>query len=154
MWAETTTVGTIVGWRKGSLQSLRWADVDRAGRRVHLRRASSKNAKPYVIILAAELAAIIGRRWAMRFEHGESFRPEIILAPAHVRSRVISSRASASHAARCVACQGVASPRALRRRSAQYDHRDDRRRQRKQHRGSEHEGGVCRKRHWVQSLRN
>lgn len=56
----------IVGWRKGSVQSLRWTDVDRENRRVYLRRAGSKNKKPYVIVVTDELAAIIERRWEAR----------------------------------------------------------------------------------------
>lgn len=56
----------IVGWRKGALKSLRWSDVDRENRRVYLRRAGSKNKKPYVIVLTGELAAIIERCWGAR----------------------------------------------------------------------------------------
>ncbi len=55
-----------VGWRKGALKALRWPDVDRENRRVYLRRAGSKNKKPYVIVLTDELAAIIERRWEAR----------------------------------------------------------------------------------------
>ena len=33
---------------------------------VHLRRAGSKNKKPYVIVLTGDLAAIIERRWTAR----------------------------------------------------------------------------------------
>jgi len=56
----------IVGWRKGALKALRWPDVDRENGRLYLRRASSKNKKPYVIVLTGELATIIERRWAAR----------------------------------------------------------------------------------------
>ncbi len=56
----------LVGWRKGAVKALRWADVDRENRRAYLRRAGSKNKKPYVIVLIAELAAIIERRWQAR----------------------------------------------------------------------------------------
>jgi integrase len=56
----------IVGWRKGALKALRWPDVDRENGRLYLRRAGSKNKKPYVIVLTGELKAIIERRWAAR----------------------------------------------------------------------------------------
>jgi len=56
----------IVGWRKNAVRNLRWADVDRENRRVYLRSAISKNARPYVIVLTDELAAIIDRRWQAR----------------------------------------------------------------------------------------
>jgi len=49
----------IVGWRKGAVRGLRWTDVDRDNRRGYLRRAGSKNKKPYVIVLTGELSAII-----------------------------------------------------------------------------------------------
>jgi len=63
---DFTSFGYLVGWRKGALRTLRWPDVDRANRRVYLRRAHSKNAKPYVVVLTKELAAIIERRWEAR----------------------------------------------------------------------------------------
>lgn len=58
--------GYRIGWRKGALRSLRWSDVDRENRRAYLRRAGSKNKKPYVIVLTGDLADIIERRWAAR----------------------------------------------------------------------------------------
>ena len=56
----------LVGWRKGAVRGLTWADVDRAARRLVLRRATSKNKKPYAIALTTDLAAIVERRWAAR----------------------------------------------------------------------------------------
>jgi len=63
---DFTRFDYIVGWRKGALKALRWPDVDRENGRLYLRRAGSKNKKPYVIVLTGELAAIIERRWAAR----------------------------------------------------------------------------------------
>lgn len=54
------------GWRKGALRRLLWTDVDRAARRIYLRRAGSKNGKPYVLVMTPALAAIIARRWEAR----------------------------------------------------------------------------------------
>jgi integrase len=56
----------LVGWRKSALRGLRWPDVDRDNGRLYLRRAGSKNKKPYVIVLIGELAALIERRWQAR----------------------------------------------------------------------------------------
>jgi len=54
------------GWRKGEVQSLEWADVDRVQGLVTLRREHSKNGEPRILPLTPALAAIIERRWAAR----------------------------------------------------------------------------------------
>jgi len=56
------------GWRKGEVQSLGWADVDRAQGLVTLRREHSKNGEPRILPLTPALTAIIERRWAARQE--------------------------------------------------------------------------------------
>src|SRR5439155_18017676 len=52
-----------IGWRKGALRGLRWVDVEREARRMYLRRAGSKNKRPYVIVLTGDLQALIERQW-------------------------------------------------------------------------------------------
>jgi integrase len=52
--------GFLTGWRKGSIQSLRWADV--ADDVIYLRAANSKSRKPETIPIEGELADIIERR--------------------------------------------------------------------------------------------
>lgn len=56
----------LTGWRKGELQSLTWADVNRDAQRIILRRENSKNNEPRLLPLAGELAEIIERRWQAR----------------------------------------------------------------------------------------
>lgn len=56
----------LTGWRKGELQTLTWADVNREAKTILLRSEHSKNKEPRILPLAGELAAIIERRWAAR----------------------------------------------------------------------------------------
>lgn len=56
----------LTGWRRGEVQTLGWADVDRTHGRVRLRREHSKNGEPRVLVLVGELSAVIERRWAAR----------------------------------------------------------------------------------------
>jgi integrase len=56
----------LVGWRKGEVVSLKWADVDAEGRTIRLSWRKSKNKKARTMVLAGELAAIIERRSAVR----------------------------------------------------------------------------------------
>src|SRR5262249_36265454 len=58
--------GYLTGWRVGEIVSLAWADVDREGRRITLRRENSKNGEPRVIPFVSSLAEIIERRWTAR----------------------------------------------------------------------------------------
>ena len=67
---EPATFEHVTGWRKGEVQTLAWSDVDRAHRRITLRRAHSKTAEPRVLTLVGELGALIDRRWAgLRVPH-------------------------------------------------------------------------------------
>jgi integrase len=52
--------GFLTGWRKGSIESLRWADV--GDDVIYLRAENSKNRKPETMPLEGELLAIIERR--------------------------------------------------------------------------------------------
>ena len=54
----------LVGWRKGEIASLAWADVD--GDCIRLRAENSKNGEGRLIVLEGELAALIERRRAAR----------------------------------------------------------------------------------------
>jgi integrase len=69
----------LTGWRKGEVQTLAWSDVDRAHRRITLRRAHSKNGDPRVLTLVDDLTALIERRWAAReyptADHGRGLSP-------------------------------------------------------------------------------
>jgi integrase len=63
------------GWRRTEVLTLDWADVDRDGQRVTLRREHSKTGEPRVLPLAGDLRDIIERRWRAReyrTAHGES----------------------------------------------------------------------------------
>jgi len=59
---DFTRFGFLTGWRKGSIESLRWADVGDGV--VYLRAENSKTRKPETMPLEGELAAIIERRRA------------------------------------------------------------------------------------------
>lgn len=52
--------GFLTGWRKGSIESLRWADVGDGV--IYLRAESNKTRKPETMPLEGELGAIIERR--------------------------------------------------------------------------------------------
>jgi len=56
----------LTGWRKGELQTLTWADVNREAQRVILRQENSKNKESRLLPLAGTLAEIIERRWQVR----------------------------------------------------------------------------------------
>jgi integrase len=56
--------GYLVGWRKGEIASLAWADVD--GDVIRLRAENSKNGDGRLIVLEGELATLIERRKAAR----------------------------------------------------------------------------------------
>jgi len=55
-----------VGWRKTEILTLKWADVDRDGQRITLRREHSKNRQPRTIPFVGALADLIERRWQAR----------------------------------------------------------------------------------------
>ena len=58
--------GYLTGWRIGEIVTLAWADVDREGRRITLRREHSKSGEPRTIPFVATLAEIIETRWKGR----------------------------------------------------------------------------------------
>jgi integrase len=67
---DVARFGFITGWRKQEILSLhlslQWSDVDLENRRIRLRRENSKNEEPRVLVLTADLLALIQRRWAAR----------------------------------------------------------------------------------------
>lgn len=56
----------LTGWRKGELQTLAWADVNREATTILLRQEHSKNKESRLLPLVGELAEIIERRWQAR----------------------------------------------------------------------------------------
>src|SRR5262249_38025939 len=56
----------VCAWRKGQLASLTWADVDRNAGVIIARAENVKNGRAHKIVLEAELAEIIKRRWTAR----------------------------------------------------------------------------------------
>lgn len=65
--------GFLTGWRKGSIESLRWSDVGEDV--IYLRAENSKTRKPETIPLEGELAAIIERRRAAAILKSEGSEP-------------------------------------------------------------------------------
>jgi integrase len=61
---DFTLFGFLVGWRKGEIASLAWADVD--GDCIRLRAENSKNGEGRVVVLEGELNELIERRKAAR----------------------------------------------------------------------------------------
>ena len=61
--------GFITGWRKGSIESLRWADVGEGV--IYLRAENSKTRKPETIPLEGELGEIFERRRAAAILKGK-----------------------------------------------------------------------------------
>ncbi len=58
--------GYLSGWRKGEIQTLTWADVDRGAGVVTLRAEHSKNGEPRTLPLPGDLTAVVERRWSAR----------------------------------------------------------------------------------------
>ncbi len=62
----------VTGWRKGELQTLTWADVNREARTILLRSEHSKNEDTRLISISGDLPEIIERRWQARvFENSD-----------------------------------------------------------------------------------
>jgi integrase len=68
--------GFLTGWRKGSIASLRWADV--GDDVIYLRAENSKTRKPETIPLEGELAEIIERRRTAAILQDENTEPRFI----------------------------------------------------------------------------
>jgi integrase len=66
----------LTAWRRGELISLRWSDVDRAGRVIRLRPEHSKNGRGRTIAIEGDLCAIIDRRAQARVIPGEDGQPD------------------------------------------------------------------------------
>jgi integrase len=84
----------LSGWRKGEVRTLEWADVDRAERRITLRREHSKNGEPRVLPMTPALTKVIARRWEARQltepnRHGDAV-PAGIPLPARPPARRLS----------------------------------------------------------------
>jgi integrase len=56
----------LCAWRKGLIGSLTWADVDRNASVIVARAEHVKNGRAHKLVLEAELAAIVERRWTAR----------------------------------------------------------------------------------------
>jgi integrase len=65
--------GFVTGWRKGSIESLRWSDVGEDV--IYLRAANSKTRKPETIPVEGELAGIIERRRSAAILKSEGNEP-------------------------------------------------------------------------------
>lgn len=65
--------GFLTGWRKGSIDSLRWADVGEDV--IYLRAENSKTRKPETMPLEGELRALIERRRAAAVIRAENAEP-------------------------------------------------------------------------------
>jgi integrase len=63
---DVTRFAYLVGWRRGEILSLRWTDVDRAGRVIRLRSEESKNGRGRVVTIDGDLGELIERRWQAR----------------------------------------------------------------------------------------
>jgi len=63
---DAARFGYVTGWRRGEIESLRWADVDHDAGVIRLRPEAAKNGRGRMLALDDELAALIGRRWAAR----------------------------------------------------------------------------------------
>ena len=59
----------LTGWRKGSISSLQWADVDFQGRVVRLRPENDKTGSGQLLALEGELWDVIERRRALRTQN-------------------------------------------------------------------------------------
>jgi integrase len=56
----------LTGWRKGEVQTLSWADVDRKASVIRLRAVHSKNKRGRVLVLRGELQQLIEKRHELR----------------------------------------------------------------------------------------
>lgn len=61
----------LTGWRKGEISSLKWSDVDMAGRVIRLRPENSKNAQGRTLALEGQLLSIIELQYADRIVDGK-----------------------------------------------------------------------------------
>ena len=57
-----TLFGYLVGWRKGSIASLRWTDVDLEAAEINLPGEFVKNGEPLKMAIEGELAGLMARR--------------------------------------------------------------------------------------------
>jgi integrase len=58
--------GYLCGWRKGSISSLRWEDVDLDAREINLPGEYTKNGEPLTMAIEGELAEVMARRKDVR----------------------------------------------------------------------------------------
>lgn len=72
---DFTRFGFLTGWRKGSIQSLRWADVGEDV--IYLPAKNSKTRKAESVPLEGELGEIIKRRRAARVIEGANKEPQL-----------------------------------------------------------------------------
>lgn len=96
--------GFLTGWRKGSIQSLRWADV--ADDVIYLRAENSKTRKPETVPLEGELRTLIDRRRAAgvwQDKEGQAHFSEFVF---HLNGRPIGEFRKAWATACCAAGVG------------------------------------------------
>jgi integrase len=63
---DFTRFAYLTGWRKGEIISLKWTDVDRDAGAIRLRPEAAKTGRGRTVMLEADLAALIDRRWQAR----------------------------------------------------------------------------------------
>lgn len=69
-FADVLDFGYLVGWRKGSIQTLRWPSIDRAANVIYLPARNNKTGKPFRLWMFPELRTVVDSRQAKR--HPES----------------------------------------------------------------------------------
>jgi len=89
--------GFLTGWRKGSIQKLRWCDV--TDDVVILRAENSKTRKPETVPLHGELAELIKRRRAVKAWHDKEGQAHISEYVFHVNGEPVGDYRKAWHSA-------------------------------------------------------
>ena len=77
--------GFLIGWRKGEITGLRWANVSRAEAVIRLDPEQNKGRTVRVLALQGEVAALIERRWSAR-KAGQTLAQHVF----HYRGRPFS----------------------------------------------------------------
>jgi integrase len=72
---DFTRFAYLTGWRNGEIISLKWTDVEREAGAIRLRPEAAKTGRGRTIMLEADLAELIDRRWRARlFEKDGNIR--------------------------------------------------------------------------------